>query len=315
MPAQQEIRQNITNQIVEALESGVAPWRRPWSSDPCYGSPTNAFSGKAYSGVNPLILQLTAQKHQFTSKYWATFNQWRDLGFQVMKRPDHVKPGGWGSTIVFCKPCSTPSADAPVADDGDEKQNCKTFFMLRSFTVFCADQVSGNGIERFRVGSESVTSSNVETQFERAEQVIEATGAEIRYGGDKAFYSTEHDFIQMPNRDRFSAPKFWETLLHEMCHWTEASSRLNWDRKRPENTYAMGELIAELGSCYLAGELGLPINQTLDNHAAYLKYWLDEMKADSRWIFRATAQGSHAADFILNSSRHEEAVLEEALVA
>lgn len=312
MPTQSEIRQNITNQIIEALEKGTAPWRRPWSSDPCYGSPTNAASGKAYSGVNPLILQLAAQKHQFTSKYWATFNQWRDLGFQVTKRPDHVKPGAWGTTIVFCKPCSKPSAED--ADDGEEKRG-KTYFMLRSFTVFCADQVSGNGIERFRVGSQLVTESDIEERYERAERVVEATGAEIRYGGDKAFYSTEHDFIQMPNRDRFSAPNFWETLLHEMCHWTEASSRLNWDRKQPENTYAMGELIAELGSCYLASELGLPINQTLDNHAAYLKHWLDQMKADSRWIFRATAQGSRAADFILSSSRDEEAVLEEALVA
>lgn len=136
-----------------------------------------------------------------------------------------------------------------------------------------------------------------------------ATEADIRYGGNQAYYQPAGDFIQMPNRHQFSTPDFYDALLHELCHWTEHQSRLNWDRTKPENTYALGELIAELGACFLAGELGLPLDQSLGNHAAYLKNWLESMQGDTRFIFRASSQASKAADFILSFSRKEEAGL------
>lgn len=310
MATQSEIRQQITDQIIEALERGTAPWRRPWSTDPCSGAPANVVSKKSYSGVNPILLDIAAKRHGFQSRFWATFNQWSNLGFQVEKRPDHVTKGSWGSTVVYCKPCVRAESDDEDLD-ADER-NSRHFNVLRSFTVFNADQVSGEGIERFRVGSNAIVPSEIEQRFERAEQVVAATGADIRYGGDRAFYLPQEDFIQMPPRERFSAVDFWETLLHELTHWTDHRDRLNWDRTLPANTYALGELIAELSSCFLSSELGLPINESLENHAAYLKSWLDQMKADSRWIFRATAQANRAADFILSFSRVADA--EPALV-
>ena len=88
-----------------------------------------------------------------------------------------------------------------------------------------------------------------------------------------------------------------------MVHWTEASHRLNWDRKKPENNYACGELIAELGGCFFANAVGLPTSERLDNHSAYLQHWLREMKADPHFIFKAASQASRAVDFILSFSR------------
>lgn len=52
MASQQEIRESITNQIVEALEHGTAPWRRPWSIDSCSGPPTNVVSGMRSATAN-----------------------------------------------------------------------------------------------------------------------------------------------------------------------------------------------------------------------------------------------------------------------
>ena len=300
MATQQELREQITNQIIQSLENGVSPWRRPWSSDPCSGPPTNV-SGRQYSGVNPLILNVVAENRGYQSRYWATYRQWEELGFQVMKRPDGIRNGSWGTTIVFCKPVRKSDDNQNDEDDKD-----KTFFMLRSFVVFNAEQVSGDGIEKYRVGSSPVAATEIDDRYEEAERVVAATNADIRFGGDRACYSITGDFIQMPPRSQFSNPEFWETLLHELSHWTEHKDRLNWDRKCPENTYALGELIAELSSCYLSSELGLPILETLENHAAYLKTWLENMKADSRFLFRATAQASKAADFILSFSKVEE---------
>jgi len=50
---------------------------------------------------NPLILEIASQRHGFTSSIWATFNQWKQAGGSVKKRPDNVKPGKWGTSICY----------------------------------------------------------------------------------------------------------------------------------------------------------------------------------------------------------------------
>ena len=94
MATQEDLRRKITDQIVESLKSGgIPPWRRPWGISPNSGFPTNVISKRRYSGVNVLLLRMAVMTHGFRSKYWATFNQWRDLGGRVMRRPENVEPG------------------------------------------------------------------------------------------------------------------------------------------------------------------------------------------------------------------------------
>lgn len=298
MPSPSDLRQQITSTIVESLQNGkLPPWRQPWCCSKNAGSPINIISKRSYSGVNPLLLQIAAQRHNFQSRHWGTFNQWKELGGAVIRRPDHVSPGQWGTTIAFCRPVSKTE----TAPDGEETES--KFWMLRSYTVFNIDQVEGQHLDHLRVGADTLDDSEVEGRFEEAECIVAATNADIRFGGNGAFYIPNGDYIQMPNRSQFSLPEFYETMFHEMVHWTEPSHRLNWDRKLPENTYACGELIAELGGCFLANEIGLPIADNLTNHVAYLKNWLDAMKADPKFIFKAASQASRAVDFILSFSR------------
>ena len=102
--------------------------------------------------------------------------------------------------------------------------------------------------------------------------------------------------------------EFYGTCFHELCHWSEP--RLNWSRKEQENTYALGELVAEIGSCFLCRELGVPASENLENHIAYVGNWLQAMRSDPRFIFTASAQASKAADFILSFSRKPEEAVE-----
>ena len=141
--------------------------------------------------------------------------------------------------------------------------------------------------------------------------MIEATGADIRYGGNEAFYRSSEDFIQVPFRHQFESPEaFYETTFHELCHWTE--KRVGFDRSQAENTYALGELVAEIGSCFLMGELGLPTTSNMTNHAAYLESWLKGMNGDPKFIFRAAAQASKAVEFVMSFSRDRVEVVEPA---
>jgi len=293
MPSQAQLRERITRHIVEALESGgLPPWRRPWFNDPAAGPACNVISRKKYRGINPLLLAVASMRHNLQSKYWGTWNQWKELGGHVMKRPDNVPPGQWGTNIIFWSKLTKTEENA----EGEEEE--RDIFFIRGYTVFNLDQVEGHHLDNMRVGH-TVSNVNPVDTYEEADQVIEATGADIRYGGNRAFYSPTDDYIQVPLREQFTAPEYYETIFHELCHWSE--SRLNWNRADEE--YAMGELIAEMGACFLAHELGIANPAQLPNHASYLQSWLQAMRNDHRFIFQAATQAGKAADFILSFSR------------
>jgi antirestriction protein ArdC len=299
MSSQTELRTQITAQIVDALTAGgLPPWRQPWRADKNCGTPANVISKRSYTGINPLLLAIAAQKRNLQSRWWGTFNQWKELGGQVKARPAHVPSGRWGTQIVFCRPISKTETTA----DGEEKD--KTFFFLRTYTVFNLDQVEGASLDHLRAGNAPLTATDTHARHDEAERVIAATFADIRHGGDRAFYRFTEDYIQLPHREQFISPEaYYETALHELTHWTEHPSRLNWNRGEKENTYALGELVAELGACYLMGEIGLPLADTWRNSASYLQHWLKAINQDPRFIFRATAQASRAADHVLSYSR------------
>lgn len=298
MPSQKEIREQITSRIVTAIESGVMPWRRPWRTSPNAGRPANIVSKAAYRGVNPILLSISAMQHGFASKWWATYRQWHQLGCQVMKRPDNVEPGQWGTAIVFFRPVTKTVVDNETGEEQEEH-----FGVLRTYTVFCADQVEG--AKRFQVTEEQPGIGILEPDYGPAEELIAATQADIRHGGERAFYSPVGDFIQLPHRERFgSLGPYYETALHELAHWSEP--RQNLDRQ--QLGYAMLELVAEIGSCFVASEIGIPHGEGMENHASYVKSWLDAMKGDASYVFKASRMASATTDFLLSFVREPEPV-------
>ena len=301
MSYQQQLRDRINTQIVESLERGVRPWRRPWQADGNSGFPANVVSRKPYRGINPILLFLASNRHGFASKHWGTFKQWKQLGGCVMRRPSDVPEGQWGTTIVFWSKVGGKKR----GDEGGERDD--GFFLMKAYTVFNIEQVEGERLDHLRAGAGDSEPGDVrDGDYRHVEDAVAATGMKILHGGDRAYYSPAHDHIRLPYRGRFeTAADHAVTLLHEGIHATEHPSRLDWSRKLPENSYGMGELIAELGACYLAGEFGVPVSESMEGHVAYLGHWLSAMKADSRYIFKASSQASRAADYILSFSRPE----------
>ena len=135
MPSQTEIRQQITQEIIDSLQQGIVPWKKPWSADKNCGRPCNADSKRFYNGINILLLTLHNYKYGFQSRHFATYRQWESLQGQVMRRPAGVRSGHWGCKIILWKPVTKK-----IKDDEDEN----TFFVMRQFTVFNIDQVEGD---------------------------------------------------------------------------------------------------------------------------------------------------------------------------
>jgi antirestriction protein ArdC len=309
VPTSNEIRKAITDKIVAALQQNLLPWRRPWSTS---GRHSNAVSGRSYQGINPLLLELHALEHSFTSAWWASFDQWKKLGCAVQPRPSHVKPGEWGAKIVFFRPVRKTVRDTVTGEDHREQ-----FLVMRNWTVFNADQVDGDAVGQFRSATRDLLT--VEPDFRPAEELMAATGAEFRQGGDHAYYCRpipeevwpNHnggDYIVLPLKQSFQTlGPFYETALHELAHWSEV--RLGWNHR--ERGYALGELVAEIGSCFLSQELGVPQGETIENHAAYVKTWISEMQNDPKFVFQASTQASKVADFLMSFVRAVEPEIDE----
>lgn len=291
----EQLRSEITDQIIQALESGnLPPWRKPWNTTNA-GPHRNLVTNRPYSGVNPLILELASQRHGFTSSVWATFKQWKEAGGQVKKRPDNVKPGKWGTSICF----TAPVTKTKRASDGTDEED--KFWILKSFCVFNLDQVEGD-FDHLRPTEPEP--SQLFENFEAADELIAATRADFRTGR-QAYYDLAGDFIVMPPKGSFhSAPDYYETAFHELTHW--GLTRLDWDRKNAG--YEREELVAEISACYLSATLGIPNSQRMDKSAAYLKSWLQALKNDNRAVFRACSQASKANDFLLAFVRNPEPV-------
>jgi antirestriction protein ArdC len=283
MSYQTDLRNKVNDQIIAAMSKGQLPWVKPWSAAKNTGYPVNAVSGNLYRGVNVLLLHLAGH----SSKFWATYRQWQALGGQVRK-------GERGTRIIFWKPITKTTTNG----DGEEVE--KAFPLLREYAVFNAQQV--DGAERFQVQPIDSNGFGV-VDFEPAERVISATGWDIRHqpGDQAAYYRPPLDYIVVPPKAQFANGPFgmagyFGTVFHEGMHASE--HRLGWT-----GSYALGELRAELGACYLAAEVGIPAPENLENHARYLDYWIRAMKADSRVIFQIASAASKGADHILSFSR------------
>jgi antirestriction protein ArdC len=282
--------QEVTDRIIEALEAGTPPWRKPWDPDKAGGPamPRNATTGQRYRGINVLTLGMSTLAFASGDPRWATYKQAEERGWQVRK-------GERGTTGYFFKKLELREDSA---DGADGEGNVRRIPLLRAFALFHASQI--DGIPDF------IPPTIEEAPWrapEAAEIIIANSGAVVRFGGEKAFYSPSTDHIQMPPHAAFAtAEQFCGTLLHEAGHWTGGEARLNRDLRNHfgSHDYAREELRAEIGQMMVCGELGIAVSDSnFSNNAAYVASWLERLRSDRKEIFRAAADAQRIADYLL----------------
>lgn len=286
----QDLRSEITSQLIEALRSGARPWVSPWTADLNCGSPKNVVSKTGYRGINPLILELSADRSGYLSRWWGTYKQWRELGGQVRK-------GEKGTRVIYYRPIETKEIN-PATGKPD------TFPLMRSFVLFNVDQVDGDFVHLYPSLIDMADPEAVDWQ--PAGELLNACNANEQFGGNKAFYRPSDDSIHIPSQAQFrSLRDFYATRFHEYGHWACDSRRLGL--ALPVGTdgkaaYAYEELVVEIASCYLAAELNLPASDDTANHEAYLASWLRALENDPSWILKASSAASKVVDHLLSYS-------------
>jgi len=284
----QDVYSRITNQIIEALEQGVKPWTQPWNAAHAAGHVSRPLrhNGQPYAGINVLTLWASAMTRHYAAPIWMTFKQALELGGCVRK-------GEKGSPVVYANTVVRTEIDEATGDDVDH-----AIPFLKAYTVFNIEQIDGLPAHYY---ARAESTENPDQRIAKAESFFAATRAEIRHGGDCAYYSPALDYIQMPKFVSFrDAQGYYATLAHECTHWTRHKSRLDRDfgRKRMgDKGYAREELVAELGAAFLCADLGLRLEDRAD-HAAYIASWLRVLKDDKRAVFSAAAHAQRAADYL-----------------
>lgn len=218
---------------------------------------------------------------------WLTYKQAQELGGQVRK-------GEKGLLVVYANTISRTETDEAT---GEEHERDIPF--MKGYTVFNAEQVDGLPAHFYAVQAPAL---DPVARNARAESFFAATGAEIRHGGNQAFYTAGADRVQMPAFETFrDAESYYATLAHEVTHWTKHPRRLDRDFGRKswgDEGYAMEELVAELGAAFLSADLELTLEPRAD-HAAYIASWLKVLKSDNRAIFSAAAHAQRVADYLI----------------
>ncbi|UWU19609.1 zincin-like metallopeptidase domain-containing protein (plasmid) [Rhizobium sullae] len=284
-----DIYARITEKIVADLEKGVRPWVQPWRVGDASGRITRPLrhNGEAYTGVNVLLLWSEGVARGFSSPTWMTLRQANELGA-------HVRKGESGATVVYASRFKKTETDA----SGGEVEREIPF--LKAYTVFNCEQIDGLPDHCDR--RPEPAGSPVE-RIEHADRFFANTGAEIRHGGSKAYYSPVGDFIQMPVLADFrDAASYVAVMSHESVHWTARPDRVGRDLSRystDKTARCKEELVAELGSCFLCADLGVvPELEPRPDHASYLQSWLTVIQNDQRAIFAAAAHAQRAVDYL-----------------
>lgn len=287
-PEKFDVHAKLTQTIIDSIEAGTPAWFRPWRASHAEGRITRPLraTGEPYRGINTILLWCTALTSGYENPYWLTYRKATELGGQVRK-------GERGTMVVYADRIKKTETNAR----GEEIDASIPF--LKAYTVFNADQVDGLA-GRFNAAAAQPVLPTVE-RIAHAEAFFRHTGAEIRTGGDRAYYSKHSDHVQLPPIEVFVDPQaYYATGLHELAHWTRHPSRLDRDfgqKKFGDPAYAGEEIVAELTSVFLAADLGIEIEPRAD-HASYIDHWLSAMKEDKRFITTAAGHAQRAVDYL-----------------
>lgn len=291
-----DIFQEVTDSILEALETGTSPWKKPWKTYGTSGFPVNAVTGRAYSGVNVLLLWKACNDKGFTSNRWLTFDQARKLGAKIAK-------GEKATTTVVYRPReivkTNANGDTVYDADGNEVM-IQVPFIARN-PVFNVCQCENLPDETGLI-PEPPELPELE-RFENAERLIQASLVDIIHKRqNEAYYNPGIDHIVMPLMEQFNTSSdYYSTILHELVHSTGHVNRLNRDGitsgkgRFGNKVYAFEELVAEIGSAFLYTSLGI---QGEVQHASYVANWIKVLKEDKKAIFRAAKLAREAFEYL-----------------
>lgn len=297
-------RKQLVDQVLANLEKGNLFWTQGWVAA---GAPESAVTGKKYRGINNLYLSLVAMAENYGDNRWATFRQMEEKGWTFKKDEEgHTLGKGKSVSVEYYEMRDKETKrrfdrsvlDGMTFDEQREYMDKNVYWLRKFYRVFNCSLMDG-------VPAKEMPTIDVNDRIEKAEAILDywnANESKIVYGGSQAFYRPSTDEVHLPEREKFkSTQSFYDTAFHEIGHSTGHQSRLNRDLSGGfgSQSYAMEELWAEIASIFMAQDLGIePSEDRLQNNAAYIQSWKDEIKENPNALFTAIADADKIARYV-----------------
>lgn len=297
-------RKQLVDQVLANLEKGNLFWTQGWVAA---GAPESAVTGKKYRGINNLYLSLVAMAENYGDNRWATFRQMEEKGWTFKKDEEgHTLGKGKSVSVEYYEMRDKETKrrfdrsvlDGMTFDEQREYMDKNVYWLRKFYRVFNCSLMDG-------VPAKEMPMIDVNDRIEKAEAILDywnANESKIVYGGSQAFYRPSTDEVHLPEREKFkSRQSFYDTAFHEIGHSTGHESRLNRDLSGGfgSQSYAMEELRAEIASIFMAQDLGIePSEDRLQNNAAYIQSWKDEIKENPNALFTAIADADKIARYV-----------------
>lgn len=284
-----ETHADITKKVLNLMKTEGSNWTKSWANKSYVST-----DGHYYSGMNTMICAFSG----FKRKVYGTFKQWNKHGCKVRKGEKALK---LIRVSLFQKEIKNT----------DKKVWVK---FGTAFPVFNIEQVDGD-IEKF-VGFD--TKTNLVNDVASAETFIRNTNVKIQ-DGTRACYIPSQDYITMPTKDSFintqhstATENYYTTLFHEMTHWTGHESRCNrkLSTRFGSSDYAFEELVAELGSCFIATHLNIT-SHPREDHAHYLNSWIKCLEENEDAIWKASSLASKATEYCKSLQQSQTITIKE----
>lgn len=297
-------RKQLVDQVLANLEKGNLFWTQGWVAA---GAPESAVTGKKYRGINNLYLSLVAMAENYGDNRWATFRQMEEKGWTFKKDEEgHTLGKGKSVSVEYYEMRDKETKrrfdrsvlDGMTFDEQREYMDKNVYWLRKFYRVFNCSLMDG-------VPAKEMPMIDVNDRIEKAEAILDywnANESKIVYGGSQAFYRPSTDEVHLPEREKFkSTQSFYDTAFHEIGHSTGHESRLSRDLSGGfgSQSYAMEELRAEIASIFMAQDLGIePSEDRLQNNAAYIQSWKDEIKENPNALFTAIADADKIARYV-----------------
>lgn len=281
-------REKVVNEIIKRMEKDGLNWNKGWS--PEMVAPQNPASNINYKGKNILKCFNEAINKEYKDPRWVTFNQAKDNNWQIKKGAKSVLLEKW----IFEKKEKVKNEKT-----GEIKEEIIKLSkpIPNYFRVFNASDVNGMPPLNIKPLDKNET-------LEIAENFLKSSKIPVvEVAQDKAFYSPDKNKIILPLKDTFkSQESYLATALHEMVHSTGKELNRDMSGSFGDEKYAKEELVAELGSLFLQGKLGIKLeDRHVDNHTAYLKSWIKVLKDNPKNLFEAADKAEKASTLLFDN--------------
>lgn len=188
--------------------------------------------------------------------------------------------------------------DGMTTSEQQEYMDKNVYWLRKFYRVFNCSLMDG-------VPAKEKPLIDINDRNERAEAILsywDQSESKIVYGGSQAYYKASSDEVHLPKRADFkSMQEFYSTALHEIGHSTGHETRLNRDLSGGfgSEKYAMEELRAEIASIFMEQDVGIEASDgRLQNNAAYLQSWKEEIKENPNALFTAITDADKIAKYV-----------------